>query len=78
MPISKLVEIERIDIIIADAERCVERQRDLMARLSALDETTEEAKLTLGLMLGTLEYLRYLRLNLHNLLPGKSGGTTKQ
>ena len=56
-------EIARIDIIIADAESRIERQRQLVAKLSAAGEPTEEAELALGLMLGTLDYLRQLRLN---------------
>jgi hypothetical protein len=56
-------EIARIDMIIADAESRIERQRQLMAKLSAAGKATEEAELTLGLMLGTLDYLRQLRLD---------------
>ena len=63
-------EIARIDAVIADAERYIERQRQLMANLSAAGGATEEAELALDVMVGTLAYLRHLRLNVHMLLPG--------
>ena len=62
-------EIARIDAVIADAERCIERQRQLMADLTVSGAATEEAELALDLMLGTLAYLQHLRVNIHTLLP---------
>jgi hypothetical protein len=69
------VEIARIDAVIADAERCIERQRQLITDLSAAGDPIDEAELTLGLLLGTLEHLRHLKLNIHSLLPD---GLTRQ
>ncbi|HYM18100.1 MAG TPA: hypothetical protein VEU06_06015 [Micropepsaceae bacterium] len=63
-------EIARIDGVIADAERCIARQRQMLANMTSEGKVTEEAELALDLMVGTLSYLQHLRLSIQTLFPG--------
>lgn len=61
MPDTYETELARLDIFISDAERCVQRQRELIERMRARDLPIQDACKTLDAMLNVLETLHHYR-----------------
>lgn len=57
-------ELKRLDALIADAERRIERQRDLIERSKLSGRRATEAENTLGLMLSILDALRNIKITM--------------
>lgn len=70
MPISYEAELARLEIIIADAEQRIGRQRELMQKTSAHSLPNDDARKTLDVMLGVLETLQSYRAAMLHLWKG--------
>ncbi len=71
MPINYEAELARLDLIIADAEIRIERQRELIQKTSTRGLPIDDARKTLDVMLGVMQNLHHYRAAILRLWKGR-------
>lgn len=71
MPVTYETELARLDIVIADAQRHIERQRELIQKTIAHGLPADDARKTLDAMVSVLENMQHYRAFILRLWKGR-------